>query len=199
MYNAGARLDPDLNKYDLNHVVSDHPTMSTKEWEQAYQACWDTYYSEAHIERIMRRGAANRVSLGKTWFLINWFSGAYRIEGIHPLECGWLRLKYRRDRRPGLPIENPLVFYPRYWFESVAKQVRWVRLWTDRAGMYFAIKRDPERTSYRDLSLTPPEQQDGEDNLAMFQTAEAQAYIKRERKMVEFRIAASAKHPDKVA
>ena len=32
----------------------------------------------------------------------------FEAEGIHPLEGGILRLKYRRDRRHGMPIENPL-------------------------------------------------------------------------------------------
>ena len=30
-------MDPDLNKYDLNHVVTGHPLMSREEWEGAYR------------------------------------------------------------------------------------------------------------------------------------------------------------------
>ena len=43
------------------------------------------------------------------------------FEGVHPLEGGAVRLKYRRDRRLGLPRENPLVFYPRYWVGTLVK------------------------------------------------------------------------------
>ncbi len=43
------------------------------------------------------------------------------FEGVHPLEGGALRLKFRRDRRPGMKLENPLIFYPRYGFETVAQ------------------------------------------------------------------------------
>ena len=43
---------------------------------------------------------------------------------MHPLESGMFRRKYRRDRRPILPRENPLVFYPRYAWETATKLVR---------------------------------------------------------------------------
>ena len=41
----GAWMDPDLNKYDLNHRVSHHPKMSDAEWEEAYRAAWHSFYS----------------------------------------------------------------------------------------------------------------------------------------------------------
>ena len=46
---------------------------------------------------------------------IMWFKLMIVHEGVHPLEGGAFRLKYRRDRRQGMPLESPLVFYPRYW------------------------------------------------------------------------------------
>ncbi len=42
-------------------------------------------------------------------FLLIWFYGCVTVEKIHPLEGGYLRRKVRTDRRPGLPIENPLM------------------------------------------------------------------------------------------
>ena len=62
----------------------------------------------------MKLAAASGLSPGKMVFLLIWFHGCMTLEGIHPLEGGYLRRKYRRDRRPGLPIESPLIFYPRY-------------------------------------------------------------------------------------
>ena len=50
-----------------------------------------------------------------------WFNTMIPFEGVHPLEGGVLRLKFRRDRRPGLPIESPLAFYPRLWRETARK------------------------------------------------------------------------------
>jgi hypothetical protein len=43
------------------------------------------------------------------------------FEGVHPLEGGAFRLKFRRDRRSEMKIENPLVFYPRYGWETLTK------------------------------------------------------------------------------
>ena len=36
----GIWMDPDMNKYDLNHRVSHHSKMSDEEWEDVYRAAW---------------------------------------------------------------------------------------------------------------------------------------------------------------
>ena len=36
----GVWMDPDINKYDLDHRVSHHSKMSDAEWEDAYRAAW---------------------------------------------------------------------------------------------------------------------------------------------------------------
>ena len=136
----GVWMDPDLNKYDLNHAVTGHPLMSREEWEGAYRLAWETYYSDEHVERVLRRAAATKVSVGKTLFVLNWFIGSIRIEGIHPLEAGFVRLKFRRDRRPGFPIEPALTFYPRFLVETVSKQVRWLWLWGRMRRLYKSIR-----------------------------------------------------------
>ena len=40
LWQKGVWMDPDMNKYDLNHRVSHHPKMSDAEWEDAYRAAW---------------------------------------------------------------------------------------------------------------------------------------------------------------
>ena len=52
-------MDADLNKYDLDHRVSHHPKMSDREWEEAYEAAWESFYSTEHVRTILRRVAAN--------------------------------------------------------------------------------------------------------------------------------------------
>ena len=111
---SGVAMDPDMNKYDLEHVTTAHPLMSKAEWERAYRMAWETYYTPEHMETVMRRAAATRISPGKMMFLLLWFHGCVTIEKIHPLEGGYLRRKVRTDRRPGFPVENPLMFYPKY-------------------------------------------------------------------------------------
>ena len=40
LWQKGVWMDPDMNKYDLNHRVAHHPKMSDAEWEEAYRAAW---------------------------------------------------------------------------------------------------------------------------------------------------------------
>ena len=118
---AGVPVDPDLNKYDLNHVCTGHAKMSKAEWEHAYITAWKTYYTMDHVEVILRRLMAKRGPASNAIVLITWFMSAIHIEGIHPLESGVFRLKYRKDRRPTQPIEPIWTFYPKYWIESIMK------------------------------------------------------------------------------
>src|SRR5215469_7190109 len=104
----GVWMDPDMNKYDLNHRVSHHSKMSDAEWEEAYRTAWETYYTPEHIRTILRRTAANKLGRLKTTLTtILWFYLAFSFEGVHPLEAGVFRLKFRRDRRPSLGLESP--------------------------------------------------------------------------------------------
>ena len=43
-----------------------------------------------------------------------WFKLMTMFEAVHPLEDGAFRRKSRRERRHGLPLVSPFVFYPRY-------------------------------------------------------------------------------------
>ena len=151
----GAPMDPDMNRYDLEHVVTDHPRMSKQEWEDVYRLAWRTYYTPEHMATVMRRAAATGISVGRMMFLLLWFYGCVTVEKLHPLQGGYLRRKVRNDRRPGLPIERSLVFYPKFALDLVAKHV--VLLWLIwRSGaVRRAIKRDPLARAYRDQALTP--------------------------------------------
>ena len=64
-----------------------------------------------------------------------------------------IRRRYRRDRRPGLPLENPLVFYARHWGGQVVTYGRIlamfakIHFWTRR------LERDPNAKNYTDEAL----------------------------------------------
>ncbi len=169
---AGVPMDPDMNKYDLEHVTTAHPKMSKAEWEGVYRRAWEAYYTPAHMETIMRRAYATGISPGKMMFLLIWFYGCVTIEKIHPLEGGYLRRKVRRDRRPGMPIENPFLFYPKYVAELIAKHVKIAGIVWRMGRTRRAIKRDPKARLYRDLALTPVADEDLE-TLEMFQQNDA--------------------------
>ncbi len=113
-----------MNKYDLNHRVAHHGKMSDAEWEEAYRAAWAAYYTPDHIRTILRRSAACKLGRpGTTLSTILWFYLMILFEGVHPLEGGALRLKFRRDRRHGMPRESAFVFYPRYGVETLRQDV----------------------------------------------------------------------------
>jgi hypothetical protein len=64
-------------------------------------------------------------------------------------------LRYRKDRRPTLPREHPLVFYSHYLSHLALMQLRIV-YWALRINrVRRAIKSDAKRLEYMDLSLTP--------------------------------------------
>ena len=50
----GVWMDPDINKYDLDHRVAHHSKMTDQEWEDAYRAAWATYYTPEHIRTILQ-------------------------------------------------------------------------------------------------------------------------------------------------
>ncbi len=178
---AGVPVDPDLNKYDLNHVCTAHSKMSKQEWEHAYLTAWKTYYTLEHIETVLRRLIAKKGPAANAIILMMWFMSAIHLEGVHPLESGVFRLKSRRDRRPGLPREPIWKFYPRYWTESVVKLARLAILYGRIRRIYKRIKADPKRFKYMDVALTPVTDHDTED-LEMFHTPSAPAFVAQEQR-----------------
>ena len=175
LHESGIAMDEDLNKYDLNHDVTGHQTMSREEWRKTYHAAWETYYTDAHIETVLRRAIATGTSPGKTMFFIVWFKGCIGIEGIHPLEGGFLRMKSRKNRRSGSPIENPIVFYPKTAAEMLWKQLKWISLYTRMRLIYRRVKHDPKRLEYMDIALEPVTGHEEEREL--FQSDAAKNYL----------------------
>lgn len=155
LVNAGVWVDPDLNKYDLNHVCTGHPRMSKEEWEGIYRTAWESYYTKEHVESVLRRLVAKRASASNAILLMTWFGGSINIEGVHPLEAGFFRKKFRKDRRPGFPIVPAWKFYPAYVVESISKLVRLFGLYASLRLIYQKVKRDPKRYEYMDTALQP--------------------------------------------
>ena len=154
----GTWMDPDMNKYDLNHRVSHHSGgMSDADWEEAYRAAWESFYTPEHINTILKRTCACPIGRpGTTLSTILWFYLTILFEGVHPLESGAFRLKYRRDRRPGLPLENPLLFYAKHWGGMAVKAVQYLRIYLRCKAMLKAALTAPDRWAYSDLAIAPP-------------------------------------------
>ena len=181
LYKAGVAMDEDLNRYDVEHVTTAHPTMSRDEWEKAYKNAWSAYYTPEHMETVMRREAAVGGSPGKLLTLLMWSYASVMLEGMHPYQGGYLRRKYRLDRRPELPVESPFVFYPRYIAEVITKHVKLAKTVLHYRKIAIKLKRDPDARNYRDLALTPVADDDF-DSYEMFSaTAAAKSVVEHVR------------------
>jgi hypothetical protein len=120
---AGQWMDPDLNRYTGEKAVTHHPRMSCQQWEAALWQSWRSFYTPEQIGVLMRRcKAENRSSVVLLGQLIRDAINV-RFDGVQPLEGGLFRRKCRTQRRPGLPRENPLVFYPRRMWDFVSTYV----------------------------------------------------------------------------
>ena len=190
LFRAGAWLDPDLNKYDLHHICAEHPSMSREEWAYAYKESWKRYYDYEHCEKVMRRAAALR-SFANVLITLTWFKASMELENVHPVESGLMRLKFRRDRRPSMPIEPIWSFYPKYFAELARKTVGWVSIYLRLRMMYLRIKHDPRRYEYTDLAITPVTEDETETH-EMFQNATARAYVDQEQRLEKVRQGAAA-------
>jgi hypothetical protein len=149
----GVPMNSDMNIYDLEHVCTTHPRMSQAEWEQAYRDAWSRYYSPEHTETIMRRALVSGLSLSKVTNAIMVFAGATTVEDVHPLQLGAGRRKVRTQRRHGMPLESPWVFYPRRVVEMLSAGVRWGSLAIRLRRLRKRIEHDPLGRRYVDEAL----------------------------------------------
>jgi hypothetical protein len=111
-----------------------------------------------------------------------WFKLMIEYEGVHPLEGGAFRLKFRRDRRYGMPLQSRAVFYPRYAAETAVKAWHYFQL-------YRATKRDlkrvleaSQRWTYIDMAIEPARAEEL-DTLELYQaTSGGEAAVAKVRR-----------------
>jgi hypothetical protein len=157
LYQQGVWMDADMNRYDAEHVTTRHPRMSAAELQDIYRRAWHLYYSPEHIETLLRRAHAGGPRAKRLSAMIFLYYGSYRFENVHPLQCGLLRRKVRTTRRPGLPRESPLLFYPRRLWEicSTYAAAGGYYLWLQRLRK--RIEREPDAASYTDQAMSKPD------------------------------------------
>jgi radical SAM superfamily enzyme YgiQ (UPF0313 family) len=155
LWKKGVDMDADLNKYDLEHAVTDHPLMSRAELEAIYQEAWSLYYKPEHIETLLRRAVVTGIPLLSFVKVLVQFTTMMQVEKVHPLQSGLFRLKHPQERRPGLPAESALVFYPRFLWSLLANNLKLVRTIIVMIQLKRRIERDPDRFRYMDQALTP--------------------------------------------
>jgi radical SAM superfamily enzyme YgiQ (UPF0313 family) len=164
-------MDPDLNRYDVEHVTTDHPLMTRAEWQAIYDRAWGLYYSWDHLETLLRRAVASRINPARLGAMIFYFYASHAYERVHPLQSGILRRKIRRQRRHERERESPVVFYPRRLREMLRTYVPGLWFLWRLTRLRWRIQRDPTAGRYTDIALTA----DGEDGerLELYQATDA--------------------------
>ena len=98
-------------------------------------------------------------------------------------------MKFRRDRRYGLPRESPLIFYPRYLSEIVTKAWRYWSIYRQHKTILKECLEAPDRWSYSDLAITPPREEEL-DTLELYRaTRGGDTAVEKKRKEDDMRAA----------
>jgi hypothetical protein len=182
-------LDPDLNRYDLEHVTTDHPRMTGADWQAAYDRAWHLYYSPEHIETLIKRSIASGINPARLTSMIFTFYASHAFEKVHPLQSGVFRRKLRKERRSGLPRENPLIFYPRRAREIVSGYLPALRFLWKVNRLRHQLTKDPATRHYTDIAITPLENELGE-SLELYEATEG-----ARQAAARARVRAAAMHP----
>jgi hypothetical protein len=185
LWEKGVPMDPDLNKYDVEHVCTAHPKMSKQEWEAIYREAWSLYYTPEHMRTLLRRAAATGVPMHSLIKVLVTFATAVRLENMHPLQTGILRLKHPSERRPGLPRESAWIFWPRFVWETFYKHA----ILTGTIGRLLLLRmniaRDPDARTYTDQALTPVRDDEDLTLDLLTKTTGARAAIAHIKKVAE--------------
>lgn len=177
LWRKGVDMDPDLNKYDLESVCTDHPNMTRKEWTAIYQEAWGLYYSKAHMRTLLRRTAATKGPMASMVKMLLNFSLTVRLEGLHPIQSGVLRLQHPSERRPGLASERAWIFWPRFAWSTARKTATILAALAQLTAEAVRAARHPNRLSYMDQALAPVHDDDDETLDLMTKTTGARAAV----------------------
>lgn len=155
LVSKGVPLATDLSLYTTFHATLPTPHMSCEKLQAVYKEAWEIFYDDDHCERILRRHAA--LGGDMTWLMAYLlpFCGANAIERVFPSEIGFLRIKNRRERRPGLTEEPMAKFLMQRSHEILSVHLKWTRLWIRMNRAARRIERDGCRPLPGDPALAP--------------------------------------------
>jgi hypothetical protein len=192
LWQKGVAMDPDLNKYDLEHAVTDHPNMTRAQLQTAYYEAWGLYYTPEHVKTLLKRAAASGTPMTSFIKVLVPFITTVPLEGIHPLQAGIFRLKHPSERRPGLPQQNALSFYPRFVWDLIVKNARIAKTVWWILGLKREVMRDPAHRAYMDRALTPVREDDEITLDLLTKTSGVREALDHQRKVARLTQAARA-------
>ena len=124
-----------------------------EQWENLYRDAWKEFYRSSTWRRCCAARLRRESAPANMTVLLLWFHFCVVTEKIDPLQGGYLRRKYRKDRRPTMPIESPLVFYPRFIGGLIRKHVRMAQLAWRFHSFRKGLERDAAARTYTDAAL----------------------------------------------
>jgi hypothetical protein len=132
------------------------------------------------MRTLLRRARATGVPLPSLVKVLAIFATTVRLEDLHPLQSGMLRLKHPLERRPGLDRENSLTFWPRFTWEMLRKHAALARA---IIPLVWAASRHRSEETYTDQALTPV-RDDGDEAFELFtKTAGGKTALSHSRKI----------------
>jgi len=185
LWKNGIPMEPDLNKYDAEHICTAHPHMRRGEWEAIYRDAWSSYYTPEHMETLLRRAVATGTPVNSLIKVLVTFATTVRLENVHPLQGGILRLKHHLERRPGLTRERALILWLRLLWETLHKHAVIVGMVARLLLLKRAITRDPAAAAYKDIALTPSSDEADVRLDLLTHTTGAQAAVAHLKKVTE--------------
>lgn len=154
----GTWMDPDLNKYDLAHRVIHHPKIDDDDFDQLYIDAWDHYYTEEHMETILKRmfalGSDKKLT---TVERLTGFGVITRVNNLRSYDMGLIRRKQRGSRREGYKREPFLRFHLKHIGVSVKNLAIIAHSFYKLYKVMKRIERDPLRKNYKDTAITWPD------------------------------------------
>ena len=113
------------------------------------------------------------------------FSTTDRLENVHPLQGGILRLKHPSERRPGLSRETPWLFWPRFAGQTLVKHVILIGAIIRLLIWQTVITYSPGAHNYMDQALTPVSDDEDETLDLLTKTTGARAAVAHVKKIAE--------------
>ncbi len=154
---SGIPMDEDHNRFDSFHPVTDHPQMSRADWQSAYDFAWQYFYSARSMNRKL--GALRGERLRDMWGSYLWYAYAREVQRLHPMVCGFGRVRSRAERRASLSTESLPVYAMRRLADGLRGLVRWCQLAIKMGvlyGLHLRHMRDRSTDGLRQRAVHAP-------------------------------------------
>ena len=128
MVQEGVDMEKDYNQFDSFHSTVPHANLTNGQWEEAYRYAWEAFYSFENMKTILKR-INRRKNYWDMFWKFFWYKAAVTVANGHPMMSGFFRLKDRKDRRPGYPMQSLPAYMIMRVREISREIVGMVRVW----------------------------------------------------------------------